>query len=161
MADAAGSVEHRSGGSNPFKNNRLCVSRRVIYNLTKLTLNESLPLRHSVNCREPCGLVPETSKKRPHCHGPSLTGPENPACRDTRSDEQGTPSWISSSSSLGTDGCKIIQTCCNAIQTLLQANSNNCNSCALLNYFAVAGCRGIWRVLLHPNSAKLDLIVRN
>jgi integrase len=47
----------------------------------------------------------------------------------------------------------------------------NATACAFWNYFALAGFRGVWRgfagfgdfwrVLLHPNSAKLDLIVRN
>jgi hypothetical protein len=41
--------------------------------------------------------------------------------------------------------CKIIQTCCNAIQTLLRSNSNNSNQCAVLIYFAVAAIRGEWR----------------
>jgi hypothetical protein len=41
--------------------------------------------------------------------------------------------------------CNPIQTRCNAIQTILQLNSNNYTNCAFQNYFAVAGYRGIWR----------------
>jgi hypothetical protein len=64
--------------------------------------------------------------------------------------------------------CTIIQTCCNAIRTLLQVNSNNSTGCALLNYFAVAGFRGISRdlagyrgVYLTKIPSKLDLLMRN
>ena len=35
--------------------------------------------------------------------------------------------------------CNLIQTCCNAIQTLLQLNSNNSTSCEFGRYFAVGG----------------------
>jgi hypothetical protein len=35
-----------------------------------------------------------------------------------------------------------LQTHCSAIQTLLQANSNNYKSCAFLSYFALAAIRG-------------------
>ena len=41
--------------------------------------------------------------------------------------------------------CNLIQTCCNAIQALLQVNSNNYNRCAFWQYFAVAVDRGRWR----------------
>jgi hypothetical protein len=44
--------------------------------------------------------------------------------------------------------CKIIQVHCNAIQTLLQLNSNNYKFCALLNYFAVVDFRGFWWILV-------------
>src|ERR1035437_2347454 len=42
--------------------------------------------------------------------------------------------------------CKIIQVHCNAIQTLLQLNSNNYILCDFVGYLAVAGFRGEWRV---------------
>jgi hypothetical protein len=38
--------------------------------------------------------------------------------------------------------CKTIRTRCNAIQTLLQLNSNNYTICGFPIYFAVAGFRG-------------------
>ena len=41
---------------------------------------------------------------------------------------------------------KIIRTCCNAIQTLLQLNSNNYSSCDVFIYFAVATCRNMSRL---------------
>jgi len=41
--------------------------------------------------------------------------------------------------------CKIIQTCCNVIPTLLQLNSNNSSSCGLFIYVAVAEYGGISR----------------
>jgi hypothetical protein len=72
------------------------------------------------------------------------------------------------STGLHVDYCNLIQTCCNAIQTLLQLNSNNYNSCDVFIYFAVAGFRGGWRVFagfggsyraqIRRNS---DLLVRN
>jgi hypothetical protein len=57
--------------------------------------------------------------------------------------------------------CKIIQICCNAIQTLLQLNSNNSNHCGEGGYLAVAVFRGEWRrmaVFSGPNSTKRDLL---
>ena len=64
--------------------------------------------------------------------------------------------------------CKIIRTCCNTIQTLLQVNSNNSKSCDVFIYLAVATFRDIWRhmvvssgVSCHQNCAKLDLLMRN
>src|ERR1019366_9172022 len=50
---------------------------------------------------------------------------------------------------------------CNAIQTLLQLNSNNYSSCGKVRYFAVAVFRGEWRrmaVFSGPNSTKRDLL---
>jgi hypothetical protein len=41
--------------------------------------------------------------------------------------------------------CKIIRIRCNAIQTILQLNSNNYSSCEKAGYFAVAVFRGEWR----------------
>jgi hypothetical protein len=57
--------------------------------------------------------------------------------------------------------CKIIKVHCNAIQTLLQLNSNNSNICGKVRYFAVAVFRGEWRrmaVFSGPNSTKRDLV---
>jgi hypothetical protein len=44
--------------------------------------------------------------------------------------------------------CSSIPIHCNAIQTVLQLNSNNYTRCALLNYFAVVDFRGFWWTLV-------------
>src|ERR1017187_960040 len=56
--------------------------------------------------------------------------------------------------------CKIFQTCCNAIQTLLQVNSNGLLGCAFQGYSAVwremAGNRGKWRDMVGFVASKFD-----
>ena len=52
--------------------------------------------------------------------------------------------------------CKTIRTRCNAIQTLLQLNSNNYKQCAFQNYSALAGFRGFSRVMAGLIASKFD-----
>src|SRR5450759_2031607 len=61
--------------------------------------------------------------------------------------------------------CNLIQPRCNAIQTLLQLNSNNSKNCVIFFYTALCGILrssaelcGIWRVISRPNSTKFDLV---
>ena len=42
--------------------------------------------------------------------------------------------------------CKVIQTCCNAIQTLLKSNSNNSTNCDVFIYFSVRRFSQVWQV---------------
>ena len=54
--------------------------------------------------------------------------------------------------------CNLIQSCCNAIQTLLKRNSNNSSHLWVWSVFCSARSsavqRGVWRVLSRPSSPK-------